>query len=462
MGENMQIIVVGCGKIGRSLAATLSKENDNNVTVVDINEQIVQNMSILYDVMGVVGNGTSYSTLEEAGLDDTDILIAVTQSDEVNLLTCVMARQKSSCHTIARVRNPIYSEERHFLRTELQLSMTINPELEAAQEMLSVLNCPNAMEVDSLGKSDIRMLRFRNSKNSMLTGEPLGVVSQRFHRKILVCIVERGDDIIIPNGDFVIRENDIVGIIAKVTDVEKFFRAIGMPFKPVKNCMIVGGGGISYYLTKLLTMHGIRVKVIEQDLKRCGELSREFPDVTVCCGDGTDQSVLDEENINSMDSFVACTGIDEINAILSLYAKDKVRKVITKMNHVDLNDVIENLDLGSVVNPKYIITQKILQYVRATGNSLESNVESLYRLRGGRVEVLEFLIKGKSAAVGVPFAELNLKSEVLIAAIIREGKLILPGGQDRLLEGDSVIVVTTHSGFGDITDILETARGDRR
>ncbi len=458
----MQIMVVGCGKIGRELAETLSKE-DNNVTVVDKNEQVVQNMSILYDVMGVVGNGTSYSTLEEAGLADTDILIAVTQSDEVNLLTCVMARQKSKCHTIARVRNPIYSEERHFLRSELQLSMTINPELEAAREMMSILNFPNAMEVDNLGKSDIRMFRFRNPKNSMLSGEPLGVVSQKFRGTILVCIVERGDDIIIPNGDFVIQENDIVGIIAKVRDIEKFFKAIGMPFRPVKNCMIVGGGGISHYLTKLLTMHGIKVKIIEQNLARCEELSRSFPDATICCGDGTDRTVLDEESIGSMDSFAACTGIDEINAILSLYAQSKVRKVITKMNHVDFNDVIDNLNLGSVVNPKTLITQKILQYVRAAGNSLESNVESLYRLRGGRVEVLEFLIRGKSAAIGVPFAELNLKSEVLVAGIVREGSLIVPGGQDCILEGDAVIIVTTHSGFGDITDILaETSRGDRR
>jgi trk system potassium uptake protein TrkA len=458
----MQILVVGCGKIGRGLAATLSRE-DNNVTIVDTNEQVVQSMSILYDVMGVVGNGTSYSTLMEAGIEETDILIAVTQSDEVNLLTCVMARQKSKCHTIARVRNPIYSEERHFLRSELQLSMTINPELEAAAEIVSVLNFPNAMEVDTLGKSDIRMLRFRNPKNSMLSGEPLGVVSQRFRDSILVCIVERGDDIIIPNGDFILQENDIVGIIGKVKDAEKFFSAIGMPFKPVRDCMIVGGGGISYYLTKLLVQQGIRVKIVEQDLKRCNELSRSFSQITVCCGDGTDQTVLDEENVKNMDSFVACTGIDEINAILSLYANTKVGKVVTKMNHVDFSDVIDDLNLGSVVNPKLLITQKILQYVRATGNSLESNVESLYRLRGGRVEVLEFLIKGRCAAVGVPFADLNLKSEVLVAAIVRNGKLIVPGGSDQIEMGDSVIVVTTHSGFGDITDILvETVRGDRK
>lgn len=297
----------------------------------------------------------------------------------------------------------------------------------------------------------------------MLSGEPLGVVSQRFRDSILVCIVERGDDIIIPNGDFILQENDIVGIIGKVKDAEKFFSAIGMPFKPVRDCMIVGGGGISYYLTKLLVQQGIRVKIVEQDLKRCNELSRSFPQITVCCGDGTDQTVLDEENVKNMDSFVACTGIDEINAILSLYANTKVGKVVTKMNHVDFSDVIDDLNLGSVVNPKLLITQKILQYVRATGNSLESNVESLYRLRGGRVEVLEFLIKGRCAAVGVPFADLNLKSEVLVAAIVRNGKLIVPGGSDQIEMGDSVIVVTTHSGFGDITDILvETVRGDRK
>lgn len=453
----MQIMVVGCGKIGRSLVASLATE-DYNVIVVDINERVVQDLSIKYDVMGVVGNGTSFSTLMKAGLMQTDILIAVTQSDEVNLLTCVMARQKRDCHTIARVRNPIYSEERHFLRSELELSMTINPELEAAKEMASVLSFPSAFEVEILGKSGIRMVRFWNPKESLLSGEPLSVAAQKFSDSVLVCIVERGDEVVIPNGDFVILENDIVTVIGMPRDTEEFFDAIGLPYQKVKNCMIVGGGGISYYLTSILHSEGIDVKIIERNEERCEELSCEFPYATICHGDGTDPQVLMEENLQNTEALVACTGIDEINAFLAMYAGSFVKKkIITKMNHLEFNDLIDRLDLGSVVNSRVLVTQTILQYVRATGNSMGSNVESLYRIRNGRVEVLEFSIRGENETVGTPLCDLKLKNEVLVAGIIREGKLIIPGGQDQILLGDSVIIVTTHSGFGDITDILEKA-----
>ena len=458
----MQIIIVGCGKIGRMLTVQLSNDG-NNVTVVDTNADIVRDISTQVDVMGVVGNGTSYSTLKDAGLEDTDILIAVTASDEVNLLTCVIAQQKSNCHTIARVRNPIYSEERHFLRSELHLSMTINPELEAAREIMNLIRFPNAIEVDSFSNDRIDLLRFRIPEDSKLDGIVLKDAAQKIGNDVLVCIAERGNETLIPNGDYQVRSGDVLTIIIAPWKANEFFHKCGVRSRRIHSVMIVGGGEISYYLVKMLLKERIEVKLIERDRKRCEELNDEFPDATVICADGTNQAVLAEEQIDDMDAFVACTGIDEINAILSLYAQGKVRKVITKMNHVDFNDVIDDLNLSTVVNPKSIITQKILQYVRATRNSLESNVESLYRLRGGRVEVLEFLIKGKSAAVGVPFAELNLKSEVLVAGIVRNGSLIVPGGSDCLLEGDAVIIVTTHSGFGDITDILaETSRGDRR
>jgi trk system potassium uptake protein TrkA len=450
----MQIIVVGCGKVGRTLVAQLSKEN-NNVTVVDTNADIVRSVSTIYDVMGVVGNGTSFATLKEAGIDDTDMVISVTQSDEVNLLTCVIAQQKAGCHTIARVRNPIYSEESSFLRNELHLSMTINPELEAAHEMLNLIRFPNAIEVDSFANDRIDLLRFKVPEGSAFDGVTLKEAAQKTTPDVLVCIAERGSDITIPNGDYEIKSGDVLTIIVSPGEANHFFRQFGVHTKKINSVMIVGGGEITYYLTKMLIRNRIDVKIIEQNKERCVELSDHFPEVMISNANGTDQEVLAEEHIDDMDAFVACTGIDEINAMLSMYAQDHMRKCITKINHDSLNGIIERLNLDTIVDPKNLTAQRILQYVRATGNSMDSNVETLYRLMNGRVEALEFIIRPNSKLIGITLLDMKLKDNVLIAGIMRKGKLIIPGGHDSFMEGDAVIVVTTHIGFDDITDILE-------
>ncbi len=452
----MQIIIVGCGKVGRTLIAQLSRE-DNNITIVDKDAQVVRDLSTVYDVMGVVGNGTSYSVLQEAGLEVADMVIAVTESDEVNLLTCVIAKQKTDCHTIARVRNPIYSEERHFLRTELKLSMTINPEFEAAKEMARLLQFPNAIEVDSFAHDRIDMLRFKVPVDSILDGKPLKTISQHLNQNVLVCIAERRGNVTIPNGDYVVNTGDILTVIMLPGQADQFFRRIGVRINRVRNAMIIGGGEISYYLIRKLIKMGIDVKVIEKDRARCEELNDHFPQITIDCADGSDQDVLNEEHLEDMDAFVACTGIDEVNAILTLYAQERVqKKTIAKMNHVDFNEVIDKLQLDSIVNPKQLTAQKILQYVRATGNGLDSNVETLYRMLNGRVEAMEFNICEQSKLIGIKLQNMKIKDSTLIAGILREGKLIIPGGQDEFLEGDTVIVVTTHLGFRDLYDILES------
>lgn len=451
----MQIIIVGGGKVGSALTARLSEEN-NNVTVVDTNPAVVRELAETYDVRGVEGNGTSHRVLQDAGLENTDLLIAVTESDEVNLLCCVVAKRQSDCSTIARVRNPIYSAESHFLRKELQLSMTINPELEAAREITRLLRFPSAIEIDSFSKEKIELLRFQIPENSTIAGHSLRDFSAGTEENVLVCIAERGDEVMIPNGDFVPQAKDVLTVITEPSHAESFFRKIGIRTNRVRNVLIVGGGDITFYLTELLQKIGIDVKIIEKDLKRCEMLSDRFPDVRVDYGDGSDQETLSEERLEDMDALVACTGMDEVNAIISLYAQTKVRtKVVTKMNHIAFDEVIKNLHLDSIVTPKALTAQKILQYVRAMSNSLGSNMETLHRLMDGRVEAMEFIISDKSRITGVKLADMDIRPGVLIAGIVRNGRLIISGGQDEFRVGDSVIVITTHAGFGDLMDILK-------
>lgn len=450
----MQIIVVGCGKVGRSIVAQLSKE-DNNVTVIDTNAQIIRNISTNYDVMGIVGNGSSFTILDQADLAHTDMIIAVTERDEVNLLTCVIAKlNNSKIHTVARVRSPQYAGELNKLQKGLDLTMTINPEMEAAKEISRLLNFPSAIEIFSFARNRIDLLRFRVPPISVLVGRSLKDIGD-LTTNLLVCIIERKSNIMVPNGDTVIQQGDVLTIIAMPRDAQIFFKKIGVRTNKCKNVMIVGGGQLSFYLSKLLLNNHVNVTIVEQDMKRCEELVDALPGVTVDCGDGTEKELLEEEHLESMDGFVACTGLDEVNTILSLYAMKHVgRKVITKVNHVDFGDVIEGLQLDSIVNPKELTAQKIVHYVRAAGNSMESNVETLYKLMNGLVEALEFLLEKESSIIGVKLMDLKLKPDVLIAGIVRDGRLIIPGGQDEFKVGDTVIVVTTHLGFHEIFNIL--------
>lgn len=450
----MQIIVVGCGKVGRSIVAQLSKE-DNNVTVIDTNAQIIRNISTNYDVMGIVGNGSSFTILDQADLAHTDMIIAVTERDEVNLLTCVIAKlNNNKIHTVARVRSPQYAGELAKLQKGLDLTMTINPEMEAAKEISRLLNFPSAIEIFSFARNRIDLLRFRVPPISVLVGRSLKAISD-LTTNLLVCIIERNSNIMVPNGDTVIQQGDVLTIIAMPRDAQSFFKKIGVRTNKCRNVMIVGGGQLSFYLSKLLLNNHANVTIVERDMERCEELVNALPGVTVDCGDGTEKELLEEEHLENMDGFVACTGLDEVNTILSLYAMKHVgRKVVTKVNHVDFGDVIEGLQLDSIVNPKELTAQKIVHYVRAAGNSLKSNVETLYKLMNGRVEALEFLLEKKSSIIGVKLADLNLKPNVLIAGIVRDGRLIIPGGQDAFQVGDTVIVVTTHLGFHEIFNIL--------
>ena len=451
----MNIIIVGCGKVGDALAENLSKEG-HNLTVVDTKEENVEKICLKYDIMGVTGNGSSYSVLMEAGLEDADLMIAVTDSDEVNLLCCLIAKKRGNCKTIARVRNPVYSQEIRFLKEELGIVMIINPEYTAADEIARILSFPTAIEIDTFAKGRIELLKFKLPEGNVLVGHPLMDITGHFKCNVLVCVVERGEEVIIPDGNFVLQEKDIISFVADKKSSARFFKTIGIKTNQVKDAMIVGGGKTAYYLAQQLLYMGIRIKIIEKDMERCKQLNELLPEALVICGDGTDKEVLIEEGLEYADAFVALTNMDEENIMLSLYANKRSNaKLVTKINKIDFSEVINELELGSTVSPKYLTARYIIKYVRAAQNSMGSNnIESLYRINDNKAEAVEFYIHNDSKVTGIPLMDMKTRSDVLIAAINRNGEIIIPRGHDMLLKGDSVIVVTTDMGIGNVEDII--------
>ncbi|MBE5963282.1 MAG: Trk system potassium transporter TrkA, partial [Lachnospiraceae bacterium] len=381
MEANMKIIIVGCGKIGSALTEMLSQEG-HDISIIDLHEEIVNEISTNFDTMGVTGNGASYNILMEAGIESAHLLIAVTGSDELNLLCCLIAHKAGNCKTIARVRNPIYNKESKFIKDELGLSMIINPEYESACEITRLLRFPSAIKIDTFHKGRVELLNFRVEADSILANMEIKEIAKKLKCDVLVCTAERGDEVIIPNGNFVIRPNDIISIVASHGKAVEFFVKIGLIHNPVKNAMLIGGGAISYYLAEQLLSSGISVKIIEQDLKRCEELTELLPDAMIIHGDGTDQDLLLEEGLEDIQSFASLTGMDEENVLLSLYARTKSKgKIITKINRISFDNVINSLNLDSVIYPKYVAAEYIVQCVRAMNNSIGSNVETLYKIK---------------------------------------------------------------------------------
>lgn len=450
----MHIIIVGCGKVGRTLAEQLQEE-DIDLTVIDTVEKTVNDVTEGIDAMGIVGNGASINTLMEAGINTADILIAVTASDELNLLCCLIAQKTGSCQTIARVRNPIYSQEIGFIKEKLGISMIINPEYAAAQEISRLLRFPAAIKIDPFSKGKVELLKFKVVPEFGLDGMSISRITEKFRCDILFCAVENKEELSIPGGNHVIHNGDFVSIIATPQNTALFFKKIGLKTNQVKNCLIIGGGTISYYLAKALSDARISVKIIEQKTERCEFLSDLLPDATIINGDGTDRALLLEEGLETAESFVTLTNFDEENIFLSLFAKNiSNAKLVAKVNRLPYMDVIDQLDLGSVIYPKYITSDSILRYVRAMQNTIGSNVETLYHILDNQAEALEFAIHDTSPVVGVPLADLNLKKNLLVCCLIRDGQIRIPRGQDCIQIGDNVIIATTHKGLNDICDIL--------
>ena len=453
--NGLNIIIVGCGKVGMTLIEQLSKEG-HDITIIDKNAAKVQEMSNLYDIMGLVGNGASYSVQMEAGIENADLIIAVTASDELNLLCCTVAKQVGDCAAIARVRTPDYSKEAGYLREKLGLTMIINPELEASLETARILYLPTALEVNSFAHGQAEIVKFKIPEGNLLDGMTIAALGKSITNEILICAIEREGEVYIPGGNFQMAKDDIVSFVAPRRHIRSFLKKIGFKTKQVKDAMIVGGGKASYYLAKQLIAMGIDVKIIEQNKERCEELSILLPEAIIINGDGTDEEVLREEGIEYAQAFIPLTGIDEENIMLTLHARQiSNAKVITKINRITFRDVINRLDLGSVIYPRYITSEAIIAYVRAKKDSMGSNIETLYHLFDHRVEAIEFRVHEKSAVTGIPLKDLSLKKGLLISFINRNGDIIIPSGHDSIEVGDTVMIVTTHTGFNDLLDILK-------
>ena len=456
--QGLKIIIVGCGKVGQTLVEHLIKEG-HDITLIDSDAQTIQELTNLYDVMGIVGNGASYSVQMEAGIEDTDLIIAVTDSDELNLLCCTVAKRVGGCSAIARVRTPDYSQESGYLREKLGLAMILNPELEAAREAARILYLPTALEVSTFAHGQAEMIKIKVPEGNQLDGMTIVELGRALGKNIadnvLINAVERERDIHIPSGNFRIQKDDLISFVASRAVAKTFLEKIGFKTHAVKNTMIIGGGRSAYYLATLLLHMGLSVKIIERDQKRCEELSILLPKAIIINGDGTNEELLKEEGIEYAEAFVPLTGIDEENIMLTLHVKNiSQAKVITKINRITFNDVIDGLDLGSVIYPKFIASEAIIAYVRAKKNSMNSNIETLYHMFDSRVEAIEFRVEKESNVTNIPLMNLNLKKGLLISFINRNGSIIIPSGQDSIQVGDTVMIVTTHTGFNTIQDIL--------
>ena len=453
--SGLNIIIVGCGKVGTTLIDQLSKEG-HDITIIDKSADNIQNITNLYDVMGIVGNGASYSVQMEAGIQNADLIIAVTESDELNLLCCTVARRVGNCAAIARVRTPDYSEEVCYLQEKLGLAMIINPELEAAKEISRILSLPTALDVNTFAYGQAELVKVKIPEKNMLDGHPIWEISKDFSFNFLICAIERNGEVFIPSGSFILRSGDIISFVASSKNAREFLKNIGFKTNQAKDTMIIGGGRVAYYLAKELLSLGMGVKIIEQSKKRCEELSILLPKAIIINGDGTDDELLKEEGITYAESFVPLTGIDEENIMLTLYARQiSNAKAITKLNRISFREVINTLDLGSVVYPRFITSEAIIAYVRAKKNSMNSNIETLYHMFDSRVEAIEFKVTEQSEVTDIPLAQLSLKNNLLVSLINRNGKIFIPSGQDCILTGDTVMIVTSHTGFDKIQDILK-------
>lgn len=449
----MKIVIVGCGNVGYHLADLLIKEG-HNIVVIDNHLSTLNKRIETLDIMGVYGNGSYYDVQMEADVPNSDLLIAATQRDEVNMLCCLLAKKLGAKSTIARVRDPNYSSQLHLLKEELGLSMAINPELAAAQEIVRLLKFPSAIKIDTLAKGLVELVQFKLTEDNPLVNKELHAISSQYSHNILICAVERDTDVQMPTGSYKLQIGDKVHIIGQSHAITQFFKSIGQFQPKLKNILIVGGGHISYHLAKQILPLGMKVKIIDDNRARCEELCELLPKAEIVYGDGTDQDLLMAEKMDGMDSFIALTGSDEANLIISMFAKShNIGKVITKINRTNYMDLMQQLGIDSVISQQFITSDTIARYVRAMQNRVGSSVETLYRIINEKAEALEFIANDNTLHLDIPLHKLKLKTNLLIAAIVRDGKLKIPDGNDRIMLNDTVIVVTTNKHLSNLNDI---------
>lgn len=452
----MNIIVVGCGKVGKSLLYSLVKE-DHNLTAIDINEEVIADVRNSYDVMAFCGNGSSYTVLKKAGAENCDLFIAVTASDELNMLSCFAAKRMGAKYTVARIRNPKNNDESlDFMKKQLDLSLSINPEQLAAQAIYNLLKLPAAAKLETFSSNQIEMLEIVIKPDSPLDGVLLKDLKRKHKGKYLVCTVMRNESVVIPKGDFALKSGDRIGLIVAEDDLNGTLDMLEVPHKRIKRVMIIGAGIVSRYLAKILIRHRIPVKIIESDAKVCEEVCEELPSkATVIHGNAMSQDLLTEEGLSSTDGLVALTGRDEENILISYYAMtNSVSKIIAKVNRDELFSVAEKLGLDSLVSPRRVTANEIVKYARALENTLDSKIEALYSVMGGLAEALEFKVLSDSKLTHVPLKDMKLKKGVLIAGIIRGREAVIPDGEDMILPEDRVIVIAAGAPIYDLSDIV--------
>lgn len=452
----MRIIVTGCGKIGSTIIASLIAEG-HDVVAIDKDSNVVADMTNMYDAMGVCGSGTDCETLTEASVQKAELFVAVTGSDELNMLSCFIATKMGAKHAIARIRNPEYNAQNlSFLRQQLGLSMAINPELLAAREIFNLLKLPSAAKIETFSRRNFEIVELNLKPDSQLIGIPLSRLRKEYKANFLICAVQRGDDVFIPDGNFVLESGDKIGLTAAPTEVHKLLKMLGLMQKQARNVMILGASRTAYYLSRMLISAGNSVKIIEQDKEQCRRFSELLPDAVIIKGDGAQQELLLEEGILSTDAFVSLTGMDEENILISLFASSQnVPKVVSKINRDEFISMASRLGLECFVSPRMTVSDILVRYARALQNSMDSNVETLYKLMDGRVEALEFNILPDCRLINIPLKELKTKPNTLIAGIMRGRKIIIPSGDDCILSGDNVVVLTAGHRASDITDIVD-------
>ncbi len=452
----MRIVIIGLGTIGKTILKSLAGEEGHTITIIDEDKDKVENLIEKYDVFGVVGNGACVDIQREAKMRTADLAIVMTNSDELNVFACLVAKQAGVKNTIARVRNPAYRKQIIDMKDELGISVIVNPEKETATEIFNLTNLPSIAQVEHFANGKVLLVEIVAEAGCALIGETLISVGQKLSSKVLICAVQRGDQVIIPTGNFMIREGDRIHFTSDAKSLRDFLAEINLIQSRLHNIMIVGGSQIGYYLADELSKKKYRIKLIENDKATAEELADKLPRVTVIHGNGARHDLLLEEGIEAMDAFVALTDIDEENMVVSMFAnKVKVKKTITQIKSDDLYGMLGELGINNNVSPKNIVADSVTSYIRALANKRGSNVLTLYRLVNNQVEALEFLAKKQERFFDKPLRELQLKENCLVACIIRQAEVIIPNGNSCIQRGDNVIVVTTHKNFDDLADIFE-------
>ncbi|MBR2823520.1 MAG: Trk system potassium transporter TrkA [Clostridia bacterium] len=452
----MRIILIGAGKVGHSLADRLTAES-HDVTVIDRSEEVINRCQDSLDVMCIRGNGANAKTLVEAGVDRADIVIATSESDEANMLCCLMAKRLGAKYTIARIRDPEYNESQMLLQNEMGIDVAINPERATALEISKLLRYPFAGSIESFARGQVEMVEFRAQPDDVIVGIPMKNISSAISNipHVLYTMVDRDGEVIIPGGDFAIQAGDKVFISGNILNITNYFRFLGRNSLKVRSVMVLGGGKITYYLARMIIPVGIHMTIFELDPEKARNLSEQFPRADIILGDGTDQDLLEEQGLSQMDAYVSLSNRDEENLMTGMYAsRCGVPKVIAKNTRTTYADLLSKLGLDSILSPQAITCSTILRYVRARGHSMGTKIERLYRLVDGRAEAIEFIAREGDAYIGIPLKDLTMRPGSLVAVIVHQGKVIVPFGNDCIEAGDHVVIISRESGVGDLNEVI--------